>query len=255
MNFSLINQSFNHHSRKLISVFLLLFVSSFSFVNADNVALAIVATGRYIEFVDPLITSAKEHFCTNHNVTYYVFTDQNYEPPENTICIPHAKLGWPYDTMMRYHAYYAHKELFDGQDYIIAIDADMLFVGEVGDEILSDHTAVIHPGFPYSRGTYEIHHHSKAYIGPHEGRYYYCGGVYGGSRERFFDICKTNMDNIDDDLSRGVIAIWHDESHWNRYCVDHEPAVILSPAYCCAYGHSSPRILALTKDNAAAYRQ
>lgn len=242
---------------KLLSLLLCLnfFISDHIF--GDNVALAIVATGRYIEFVDPLIRSANKHFCQEHEVTYFVFTDQDYDPPENTIRVEQSKLGWPYDTMMRYHVYYANKELFEGQDYIFAIDADMLFVDEVGNEILSDHTAVIHPGYPYRRGTYETNPQSRAYVGP-EGRYYYCGGVYGGSHDRFFDICKTNMDNIDDDLSRGLIAIWHDESHWNRYCIDHEPTVILSPSYCCPDSERGrdprPRILALTK-NHAAYRK
>lgn len=223
-----------------------------------HVGLAIVATGRYIEFVDSLIESAEKYFCKDHHVTYFVFTDQHYAPRNNTVIIPQNRMGWPFDTMKRYHVYYAHKEFFEGQDYIFAIDADMLFVNDVGSEILSDHTAVLHPGYVGSKGTYETNMQSKAGIGPHEGRYYFCGGVYGGSFDRFFHICKTNMDNIDDDLSRGIIAIWHDESHWNRYCIDHEPSLILSPAYCCIdldVGHVDyiPRILALTK-NHAAYR-
>lgn len=240
--------------------FFVLLLSSFSLtqLSADNIGLAIVATGRYIEFVPPLIESADKYFCKNHNVTYYVFTDQEYDAPENVVCAYHSRLGWPFDTMMRYHAYYSNRDLFSEEDYIFAIDADMLFVDDVGDEILSDHTAVLHPGYVGTRGTYDKNPKSTAYINPHEGEYYFCGGVYGGSNERFFHICKTNIDNITTDLDQGIIALWHDESHWNRYCIDHKPKKIMTPSYCFPetgnYGNYHKRIVALTKRNADEYR-
>lgn len=227
-------------------------------LHSDNIGLAIVATGRYIEFVPDLVESADKYFCTNHNVTYYVFTDQDYDAPENVVCVPHNRMGWPYDTMMRYHGYYANRDLLQDEDYIFAIDADMLFVDTVGDEILSDHTAVMHPGFVGRRGSYETNPASTACVYPNEGQYYFCGGVYGGSRDRFFHICKTNIDNIAIDLSHGFIAVWHDESHWNRYCIDHKPAKVMTPSYCYPetgeYGNYHRRILALTKRNAQEYR-
>lgn len=243
---------------KLTALVLIMCAFATNTLHSDNIALAVVATGKYIGFVDPLIESANKHFCKNHHVTYYVFTDQDYDPPENTIVVPHQRMGWPYDTMMRYHGYYANRDLFDDQDYIFAIDADMLFLDEVGDEILSDHTAVMHPGYVGRRGTYETDPKSTACVRPNEGQYYFCGGVYGGSRDRFFHICKTNIDNIATDLSKGIIALWHDESHWNRYCIDHKPALILTPSYCFPetgnYGNWHPRISALTKRNVSDYR-
>jgi histo-blood group ABO system transferase len=254
------------HSLKLLSqsvkfftfVFLLLCTLTVSRIHGDNVGLAIVATGKYIEFVKPLIESAEKYFCKNHNVTYYVFTDQDFDAPENVVCLPHSRLGWPYDTMMRYEAYFNHKDYFSEEDYIFAIDADMLFVDTVGDEILSDHTAVMHPGFVNKKGTYETNPQSTACVYPYEGQYYFCGGVYGGSRERFFHICKTTLQNIYQDLSNGIIAVWHDESHWNRYCIDHKPVRVMTPSYCFPdegdYGNYHKRILALTKRNVQEYR-
>ncbi len=38
--------------------------------------------------------------------------------------------------------------------------------------------------------------------------------------------------NIDSDLNKGIIAVWHDESHLNRYFIDHPPTKILCPSYC-----------------------
>ena len=58
---------------------------------------------------------------------------------------------------------------------------------------------------------------------------------------------------IDDDASRGITAIWHDESHWNRYLIDHPPEVALPPTYCCpeSWSMAGRKILALDKDHAA----
>ena len=39
-------------------------------------------------------------------------------------------------------------------------------------------------------------------------------------------------EQIDADSTRGITAVWHDESHWNRYLVDHPPTLELSPSYC-----------------------
>lgn len=214
------------------STILLIVLFFITKASAANIGLLVVATGKYIGFVDPLLESARKFFCKNDTVTFYIFTDQNYNPAPDTLCIFHAKLGWPFDTMMRYHAYYKEKELWQNQDYVFACDADMLFVDEVGDEILGERVATIHPGFVGKRGSYEKDPHSKARVKRREGDHYFAGGFYGGSCTEFLKIIKTNADNIDDDLKRGIIAEWHDESHWNRYCIDNKPTVILSPSYC-----------------------
>lgn len=239
--------------RELVGTLLFTFILSFSFVHSANIGLLIVATGKYIQFVEPLVLSAEKHFCKNHQVTYFVFTDQNAVPLPHTIYAFHPRLGWPFDTMNRYHAYYNHAELLKDQDYLFALDADMLFVEDIGDEILGERVATLHPGFIGQRGTYETDPASKACVNMNEGVMYFAGGFYGGSRDAFFHILQTNIASIEEDLSRGIIAVWHDESHWNRYCIDYPPTVILSPSYC--YPESwmlnySKKIIALDKNHA-----
>lgn len=233
-------------------LFSLLFAQSR--MEAANVGLLVVATGKYIQFVKPLIESAEKYFCKNHHVTYFVFTDQETIPLPNTVYVFQERLGWPYDTMNRYHVYYKHRELFIEQDYLFASDADMLFVGDVGDEILGERTATLHPGFVGKRGSYETSVKSRACIHKSEGKCYFAGGFYGGNRACFLHILQTNIQNIDEDLSRGVIAVWHDESHWNRYCIDYPPTVVLTPSYCYPESWSLPypkKLLALDKDHAS----
>lgn len=247
---------------KKIYVTFFLFLSFFLEASAQerepkNVGLLIVATGKYIDFVYPLIQSARNHFCQNHHVTYFVFTDQEMETAEDVVPIYQCRLGWPYDTMMRYQVYFANWERLKGMDYLFACDADMLFEGEVGDEILGKRVATLHPGFLGKRGSYETNRRSKAYVSRKEGSYYFAGGFYGGDKESFFHILKTNIDRIEDDLRRGIIAVWHDESHWNRYCIDFPPTVILSPAYCFAEGYNLPypKKLVTLEKNHAEYRK
>jgi histo-blood group ABO system transferase len=221
-------------------------------VEGANVGLLIVATSKYIQFVPPLIQSAKKHFCNNHNVTYFVFTDQELAPSENVVRIEQAWMGWPYDTMYRYHVYYKNWEFFTSQDYLFAIDADMLFVDDVGDEILGDLVAIQHPGFVGKRGSYETNRRSLACVGNNEGSYYFAGGFYGGTKKAILQLLETNIRNIDIDLQRHIIAIWHDESHWNRYCIDHPPTVILNPSYCYPEECFLPypkKLLALNKNH------
>lgn len=35
----------------------------------------------------------------------------------------------------------------------------------------------------------------------------------------FLDACLTMTDAIDIDTKNGIVAQWHDESHWNRFLV------------------------------------
>ncbi len=221
-------------------------------VQAHHVGLLIMATGKYIKFVPPLINSAKKHLLPTDLVTFYVFTDQPFEPMENVVVIPQKRLGWPKDTLMRYHVYLNNQNYFIHEDYLFACDADMLFVNLVGKEILGDRVATIHPGFYNKRGSYETNPLSNAFVGENEGKYYFCGGFYGGKTAEFIKILETNIHRINEDFKKGIIAVWHDESHWNRYCIDFPPTKILSPSYCYPENWSLPfpkKLIALDKNH------
>ena len=219
---------------RVFTSFCVLFLSLLGNLSAKKIGLLIVATGQYDQFVDPLIESARQHFLNGHEVTYFVFTDgTRVSRAKDVVSVLHKKLGWPFDTMMRNEVYCKNKKILEDQDYLFALDADMRFVDAVGDEILGERVATLHPGFiDGKRGTYETNSKSKAYVSKKEGKLYFAGGFFGGSKKEFFKIINQTTSNIHDDLSQGIIAIWHDESHWNRYCIDHPPTVVLNPSYC-----------------------
>jgi len=242
---------------KLIARKLLFFVLTLHLCDAKKIGLLTVATGKYINFISPLIESAKKFFCKNHEVYFFVFTDQSVAPVENVIILHHKKLGWPYDTMMRVQAYNKYKVLYGAFDYLFACDADMLFVNEVGDEILSTRVGTRHPGFFHKRGSYEVRKSSAAYVPAQEGEYYFAGGFYGGKRDVFIDINRSILEMIERDKKKNLIAVWHDESYLNRYFIDHPPTKILAPDYCFpdqpilarkwGINYFKPKLLALTK--------
>jgi histo-blood group ABO system transferase len=237
-------------------IFLLLSVNSSAFTQTENnkrkVGLCIVATGKYDQFVAPLVESARKYFCCDDNVTFFVFTDGVIPEAQDIVRIEQKRLGWPYDTMMRFGIYASHADIFSEMDYLFATDADMLFVGKVGREIFSELVATQHPGFVTSRGTYETNFESRAYVAPHEGSIYCAGGFLGGRKNAFLQACAEINKRIEEDLKNNIVAVWHDESHWNRYLIDHPPTKVLTPSYCYPERWDMPyikRLLALDKNH------
>ncbi len=233
---------------------------------AEKVGLLIVATGKYDSFVDPLIKSARRHFCPNQEVTYYVFTDGTIPEADDIVKVYQKRLGWPYDTLMRNSIYHEHRDVFASEDYLFALDADMLFVNTVGEEIFGERVATLHPGYATTGASfpYETNPKSRAYVPKKAGSMYFAGGFFGGSQKGFRHIVKETTERVLDDLNRGIVAVWHDESQWNRYCIDFKPSVILTPSYCYAdlteFGYSKKmaktfdrmfpkKLVALTKNH------
>lgn len=217
-----------------------------------KIGLLIVATGKYIQYVVPLIESGRKYFCKDHNVTYFVFTDGKAPEASDIVTIYQARLGWPYDTLMRFAMYDQLGDQLQNMDYIFACDADMRFVAYIGNEILGDLVGTLHPGFVGYRGTYETNSKSSAYVQDSEGTSYFAGGFHGGKKTEFLNMVHHITTQIQKDLLNNYIAIWHDESHLNRYFIDHSPTIILSPAYCYppSWGLPyQPKLLALDKNH------
>lgn len=227
-------------------------------VSRKKIALLVMATGKYINFVPPLLKTARQHFCPNHDVTFCVFTDGQLKEVPDVLRFEQAQMGWPYDSMMRFHTYYKYKDQLQDFDYLYACDADMLFADTVGNEILSDRVAVRHLHFFFERGMYETNPLSTACINRCEGNYYYAGAFYGGKKDTFFNMLHDLKTNVDIDMARGILPVFNDESHLNRYLINHEPTKILSPSYCHFEHISSPykkKIVALIKHDPTNVKQ
>lgn len=219
-----------------------------------KIGLLTVATGPYIKFVSPLIESARKYLLSGHEIEPVVFTDATI--PQGKFRVhywPHRP--WPDGTLLRYHAYWGARGVLTSFDFLIACDADMRFVGEVGEEIVTDLFGTQHPGFTDKRGSYETRPGSTAFVGQGEGRTYFCGGFVGGRPMQFLSMARTIAHCIDADKTHNLIAVWHDESHLNRYFIDNPPLKVLSTAYCTPedcdwFTPTEPaKVLALSKDH------
>lgn len=219
-----------------------------------KIGLLVICTNKYIKFLQPLIDSADVHFAKDHDVTYFVFTNKDAQITTTRkiefIHVEHKP--WPWMTLERYKIFTNASEKLRSQDYLYYCDVDMKFVGEVGSEIISDRVGTIHPGFMGGRGTPESNPESLAYVSPFENMTYFAGGFNGGSSEEFLKMSNYISKNVESDYEKGIIAIWHDESHLNRYFIDNPPTKVLTPSYCYPESWQIPiekKLLALDKDH------
>lgn len=224
-----------------------------------------IATGNYVRFLPVLRASIAWRFLVGHDVRHLIFTDCDI-PPTDTIRvvrIPHEP--WPLPTLRRYDHFRAARDILLEHDFCFYLDADMRVDRPVGDEILGELVATRHPYqslLPPAQMSFERDPRSRACVGPTEGTMYYAGGFNGGSARAFVAMAETLADAIARDQADGITAQWHDESHLNRYLVDHPPTVSLPPSYCfpeewydggppAAVGPVEPRIVALRKQHDA----
>lgn len=94
----------------------------------QTVLVLIYATGGYFKMALGLVDSAQRHFCSDcSNVTYAIFTDAE-ESAVITVAnstrsnqyiqfIKQRRLGWPGDTLKRYHSYLAQYSLIEVRSY------------------------------------------------------------------------------------------------------------------------------------------
>lgn len=235
-----------------------------------NIGILIIGTRKYKHFFQQLYDSFEKHVLVNHKKTYFYFTDDLTQQVEANVKMFQAPAEkWPLPTLFRYkYILQAKKELLK-MDYLIYTDIDMLAINTISDEILPKEeklVAIAHPGFyKKSLGTPEKRQISRAYIGSHEQRdFYVCGGFQLGHAKDYIRSMEIMNEMIQDDYSKNIIPVYHDESIWNRFYVTNKQFFkILTPEYCypeCKYNNPNlgnyetirgliPRLLALDKNH------
>ncbi|XP_010880317.2 alpha-1,3-galactosyltransferase 2 isoform X2 [Esox lucius] len=212
--------------------------------NHSSVTLTVFAVGRYLDaYLEKFLLSAERHFMVALPVTYYVFTDM----PEK---VPNIALGarrslkvirvptysrWQDISMMRMRtiAEVIESEIRHHSQYVFCFDVDQVFVGRFGSEALGDTVAVLHAYYyhrPHFMYTYDHNPRSRAYM--ETGDFYYHAAVFGGSWQSVRNMTRTCYLAIMEDKENQVEALWHDESHLNKYLWVHKPSKVLSPEYC-----------------------
>lgn len=209
-----------------------------------KIAILYICTGKYKIFWEDFYSSCERYFISNADKHYFVFTDAQHIHDESNKSkitkIYQKNLGWPNNTLKRYEMFLSIKEALRKFDYILFLNADLLFFKKISaEEFLPANNkkllACIHPGYfnaHIKKYPYEKNKQSKAYIKSGDGSLYYQGAINGGASENFLEAIEVLANNINDDLHKNIIAKWHDESHWNKYINDNLDIVkILHPGF------------------------
>ncbi|XP_035484617.1 N-acetyllactosaminide alpha-1,3-galactosyltransferase-like isoform X2 [Scophthalmus maximus] len=210
----------------------------------SSVALTVFAVGRYLDaYCKTFLTSAEQHFMLGLPVTYYVFTDLPEMVP-NIELGPHRSLKvikvakhsrWQDISMMRMKTISEAiaAEICHNFTYVFCFDVDQEFKGRFGSEALGDSVALLHAHYykrPQNMFTYDRNSKSKAYM--ETGDFYYHAAIFGGAWENVKNLTDSCYLSIMEDKLNNVEALWHDESHLNKYFWLNKPSKLLSPEYC-----------------------
>jgi len=222
-----------------------------------KVTLNLIATNKYTGFLDRIMESSRKFFLTDSDIRFIIYTDSESEFSGNDyikIKIDHEP--WPAPTLKRFHYFLKAKDEILGSDFSFYIDVDSLFVKEIksGDFGLNGFSGMIgtvHPGFDGTIGTPERNPLSQAYIGTHEKNIYFCGGFFGGDSKKFIQVSQQISEKIDTDLNNGIMPVWHDESHLNRYFFNNPPTLTLSNQFASSEGKDFPETKIVFLDKVA----
>ncbi len=216
-------------------------------MNRYKIAIVTICLNKhYWEYLSPMIESARKFLLKGHDVDFITWSDMPIDTKIDAKIIPTEAFPWPLPTLNRYHLFLREEELLSTYDYIFYIDADMLFVSRVGDEILGDLVGAQHPMHALQKKycpPYEPNEKSTAFI-PRPGRVivengqkrleplYFAGGLQGGRSDNWIKAMKVMKGRIDEDfIKNNYVSVWNDEGHMNKYFFENPPTVVLSPSY------------------------
>jgi len=227
-----------------------------------KICILTIATNKYLQFVEKLYEDISEKFCPGAEISCLLFTDHEIEESGDNVRVHYIDHEpWPMPTLKRYNYFVKEKDFILEHDYCFYFDADMRIDEVVEmDEVCRDLVATRH-GYQSlmdpSSQSFDRNPKSLACVPLDEKTVtYYAGGFNGGKTEVFMGMAETIAERVNKDLEKNVVALWHDESHMNRYLIDTPPTLDLDPTYCYAeefigtnYPYKPGKIIALKKNH------
>ena len=241
-----------------------------------KVAISFIGTNKYLDYLPQYYENIEKYFLPNSEKTILVFTDGELEDtPDNVKVYPQEHLPWPYITLKRFEIINKARKEIEKNDWFVFIDADALPVATITEvEFLARCCGadtnqvplfgVHHPCHflkmpPHNQppGAYDQNKESAAYVNVEEEipEIYFQGCFWGGNVPAALAMIDELEGRVNRDLEKDVIALWHDESHINRYFIDREFDVhTFGPEYAYPevfdeYCNFEPKIVHLAKDN------
>ena len=206
-----------------------------------KVGITFIGTSKYASFFEGYYKAVKENFLPESDRTFFVFTDQPelkiFDQPDVSVTKVEHK-GWPFITLHRFKFMTMVKEQLSEMDKVFFMDADLWPVSKINNnELFSEQSKFIgvqHPGFVGKIGTFETNPASRACIfdGQYDLSKYRQGCFWGGEADAIVAMITELDKRVDEDTSNDVVAVWHDESHMNKYFVENnEDVLTLHPGF------------------------
>lgn len=232
-----------------------------------KVAICFIGTGKYLNFLPKYYENIHEYFLPKSEKTFLVFTDGEGDFPEDVKVYKQKHLEWPYITLTRFGIIQKAKEEIEKNDWFVFIDADALVVDSIIEEDFFDNTksffGVHHPCHflqmsPHNEypGAFETNPLSLSHITQTDDlSIYYQGCLWGGKVPDVLKMIEELDYRVNKDLENDIIAIWHDESHINKFFIEHKENVnslgaeYAYPEVFSDHCKFDPKIVHLAKNN------
>jgi len=185
----------------------------------------VLASGeRHSAFAKKMIASVEKYFCVGISKKFIIFTDNPklFIGFNQSTIVKIDYLPKPLITLMRFHYFLRVKDLIGDNDLVYYIDSDMEIVKNINiKEIKPDeenqYVVVQHPWAVSEENQWILCQNKESTAFVQNVKTYYQGCFYGAQKKDFYNLVEECNYNINKDLDNRLIAVWHDESHLNKY--------------------------------------
>lgn len=207
----------------------------------ENIRIGIIyiAIGIYDEFWKDFYPSCQCYFCPDTHKGFEVFTDSlrlQKMNLKNVFWHPVKDKGFIYNVSAKSEFICAIADkLKEKYDYIFFLNGNFKFVEPIlSIEVIpsEENDYITALSFDFNKDKtpdelpYDRNPQCLAYMEYGEGRYYYQGGFYGGRTLEILQMSDWIRQRIETDLSKKIIARWHDESYVNKYLSNYNPRIL-----------------------------
>ncbi len=234
-----------------------------------KVAIIFIGTFKYLDFLPKYYESSEKHLFPGVEKQYFVFTDGDLggELPDNITVVPQEHLPFPYITLYRFDIIKRSMDSIGEYDYLLFMDADTQVVSNIECEDMFDPKKPLmgvqhpchllgmdpHKNFP---GAFETNPASLCHVTVSDDTsMYWQACVWGGRMDYITKLIDTLDYRVKADDSNGIVAVWHDESHINKYFIENKTLVntldscYAHPEVFDSLMEDEPKIVHLAKEN------
>lgn len=201
-----------------------------------KIALLTIATNNYKSLLKDLLVSIDKNYLTAVKKDIFIFSDSDQFTSSNNLIIKQIQHEqWPYVTLKRFEYFLSVADKLKDYDKVVYLDCDLVINEKIDALPESFLFGVCHPSniFDVSFWPTERDPRSTAFLPVKKDMPYVQGCLWGGDGKTIVQLIENLYYNIKKDLSEDFVAVWHDESHLNKYFsyFKRNEIKILNPGY------------------------